>query len=66
MKSRESDIISLLYKKEGSLPASHWSPIFPPAHLRIFWNPTNDMDLVLPKECEPSDQGKKEEIDLAR
>jgi hypothetical protein len=61
MKSSKSDIISFLRnpKTGGLFSASNWPAIFPPAHLRIFWQPTNDVDLVLPKECEPSGEGKR-------
>lgn len=65
MKSTKSEIISLLSNhKGGLLAASHWPSIRPLAQLRIFWQPTNNVDHVLPKECEPSNEGK--EIDLAR
>jgi hypothetical protein len=65
MQSSKSDIISFLRNpKGGLLSASNWPATFPPAHLRIFWQPTNNVDLVLPKECEPSDQGTRNLCDI--
>jgi len=58
MKSSKSNIVSILHnpKTGGLFSASNWPSILPPGHLRIYWQPTNDVDLVLPKECEPSDK----------
>lgn len=57
MKSSMCDTSVIIAPKGGYLSASKW-PVTAPGHLRIFWRPTNDVDLVLPKECDPSNEGK--------
>lgn len=52
----QSDITLLTTQSGSYYSASKWPPRAA-SLLRMFWHPTNDVDIVLPKECEPSDQG---------